>query len=72
MFKTLMQTYMQTRINSIDAEIENLSEILVDEEEKAKTVIAKTTFEYSVQTTKRIRKLKSRLALYLILFGDIK
>ena len=72
MFKTLIKTYIESRLNSIDKEIEELSEILVDEETKATSTISKVTFEYSSQTTKRIKKLRIRMSLYLILFGEIK
>lgn len=74
MFKTLIKTYIESRLNAIDAEIEDLAEILVEEEEKAneKSVIAQATFVYSSKTLQRIKKLQRRVMLYNLIFGEIK
>lgn len=72
MFKSLIKIFIESRLNSLNNEIEELSDILVEEEENAKTTLSKATFEYSSQSIKRIKKLRTRMSLYLTLFGDIK
>ena len=74
MLKELIKTYLQTRLNAIDKEIEDLSEIVIKEEDdsKQKSVIAQSIFEFKPETTKRIRKLKTRILLYQLAFGEIK
>ena len=37
-----------------------------------KSVIAQSIFEFKPETTKRIRKLKTRILLYQLAFGEIK
>ena len=71
MLKELIRAYLQTRLNAIDKEIEELSEILLEEEEKAneKSVIAQVTFVYSSKTLQRIKKLQRRIMLYQLIFG---
>ena len=66
MLKELIKAYLQTRLNAIDKEIEDLSEIVIKEEDdsKQKSVIAQSIFEFKPETTKRIRKLKTRILLY--------
>ena len=74
MLKELIKAYLQTRLNAIDKEIEELSEILLEEEEKAnkKSVIAQVTFVYSSKILQRIKKLQRRIMLYQLIFGEIK
>lgn len=74
MLKELIKAYLQTRLNAIDKEIEDLSEIVIKEEDdsKQKSVIAQSIFEFKPETTKRIRKLKTRILLYQLAFGEIK
>ena len=74
MLKELIRAYLQTRLNAIDKEIEDLSEIVIKEEDdsKQKSVIAQSIFEFKPETTKRIRKLKTRILLYQLAFGEIK
>ena len=74
MLKELIKAYLQTRLNAIDKEIEELSEILLEEEEKAneKSVIAQVTFVHSSKTLQRIKKLQRRIMLYQLIFGEIK
>ena len=74
MLKELIRAYLQTRLNAIDKEIEELSEILLEDEEKAnvKSVIAQVTFVYSSKTLQRIKKLQRRIMLYQLIFGEIK
>lgn len=74
MLKELIRAYLQTRLNAIDKEIEDLSEIVIKEEDdsKQKSVIAQSIFEFKPETTKRIRKLKTRILLYQLSFGEIK
>ena len=74
MLKTLIKAYIESRLNAIDKEIEELSEIMVQEEEKAeaKDKVAQATFLFSKEITKRIKKLRTRISIYLILFGEIK
>lgn len=74
MLKELIKTYLQNRLNAFDKEIEELSEAIIQEEDAAKTksVIAQSVFEFKPETTRRIRKLKTRISLYLIVFGEIK
>ena len=74
MLKELIKAYLQTRRNAIDKEIEDLSEIVIKEEDdsKQKSVIAQSIFEFKPETTKRIRKLKTRILLYQLAFGEIK
>ena len=74
MLKELIKAYLQTRLNAIDKEIEDLSEIVIKEEDdsKQKSVIAQSIFEFKPETTKRIRKLKTRILLYQLAFGEKK
>lgn len=74
MIKELIKAYMQTRLNAIDAEIEGLAEVLVEEEEesKEKGAVAQATFDYSRESKKRIAKLSRRIQLYKLTFGEIK
>ena len=74
MLKELIRAYLQTRLNAIDKEIEELSEQLVCEEDKAKekSVISQSIFEYSSPTKRRIAKLARRIMLYQLIFGEIK
>ena len=48
MLKELIKAYLQTRLNAIDKEIEDLSEIVIKEEDdsKQKSVIAQSIFEF--------------------------
>ena len=36
MFKTLIKTYIESRLNAIDAEVEDLADKIIEEEEKSK------------------------------------
>ena len=74
MKKKQIRAYLQTRLKAIDKEIEELSEILLEEEEKAneKSVIAQVTFVYSSKTLQRMKKLQRRIMLYQLIFGEIK
>ena len=74
MLKELLKAYLQTRLNAIDKEIEELLEILLEEEEKAneKCVIAQVTFVYSSKTVQRLKKLQRRIMLSELIFGEIK
>ena len=74
MLKELIKAYLQTRLNAIDKEIEDLSEIVIKEEDdsKQKSVIAQVTFIYSSKTLQRIKKLQRRIMLYQLIFGEIK
>ena len=72
MLKELIRAYLQTRLNAIDKEIEDLSEQLVCEEDKAKekSVISQSIFEYSSPAKRRIAKLARRIMLYQLVFGE--
>lgn len=74
MLKELIKAYLQTRLNAIDKEIEEVSEQLIYEEDKAKekSVISQSIFEYSSLTKRRIAKLARRIMLYQLIFGEIK
>ena len=74
MFKTLIKTYIESRLNAIDAEVEDLADKITEEEEKAneKSVIAQATFTYNSTTLQRIKKLQRRVILYNLIFGEIK
>ena len=73
-FDELVEDAKEKQKKIIDKEIEELSEILLEEEEKAneKSVIAQVTFVYSSKTLQRIKKLQRRIMLYQLIFGEIK
>jgi len=74
MFKTLIKAFIENRFNAIDKEIEEIASEMVEDEDNtiAKGKIATITHEVNPSNVKRFRKLKMRIMLYSLLFGELK
>lgn len=74
MFKRLLEEYLKNRLNAIDKEITDLSDIVAEKDATAtkKGKIAELTNELDVDTGLRLKSLMNRITIYSIVFGGIK
>lgn len=74
MFKTLVRIYIENRINCIEKEIEEIANSIAEDESKAiqQGLVASALNEISQVNIKRFKILKTKVALYSLLFGEVK
>lgn len=74
MFKRLLEEYLKNRLNAIDKEITDLSDIVAEKDVAAtkKGKVAELTNELDVDTGLRLKSLMNRITIYSVVFGGIK
>lgn len=74
MLKKLIKLFLENRLNHINEQIENITEEITKEEDEVskKGKIAQATFEFDANTLREVRKLKTRMIIYGVVFGEIK
>lgn len=74
MFKRLLEEYLKNRLNAIDKEITDLSDIVAEKDAAVakKGKVAELTNELDVDTGLRLKSLMNRITIYSIVFGGIK
>ena len=74
MFKRLLEEYLKNRLNAIDKEITDLSDIVAEKDVAAarKGKVAELTNELDIDTGLRLKSLMNRITIYSIVFGGIK
>lgn len=74
MFKRLLEEYLKNRLNAIDKEITDLSDIVAEKNAAfaKKGKVAELTNELDVDTGLRLKSLMNRITIYSIVFGGIK
>lgn len=74
MFKSLIKKHIESKILAIEKEVEIISGLMVEEEinNENKSIISKVTFQHSIKTQSRIRKLTTTIMLYSIIFSHIR
>lgn len=74
MFKKLIKLFLENRLNHVNEQIENIVEEIAKEEDEVlqKGKVAQATFELGEDTLREVRKLKTRIAIYGAVFGEIK
>ena len=74
MFKKLIKLFLENRLNQINEKIENIVEEVAKEEDEVlqKGKVAQATFEIDANTLREVRKLKTRMIIYGVVFGEIK
>ena len=74
MFKRLLEEYLKNRLNAIDKEITDLSDIVAEKDAATakKGKVAELTNELDVDTGLRLKSLMNRITIYSVVFGGIK
>lgn len=74
MFKHLIKLFLENRLNNIAEKVEQITEKLIEEEDEVmkKGKIAQATFQISQEALREVKKMKTRVEIYEVIFGKVK